>query len=235
MKSPTWKASLGDHTAIVIGRADLQIVDKDPGFRQFGFRDLNFGFGVGESSAVASTILAVLAETSALAVSMAALAAFSASRAASRSLTVLIDEFFFDRPQLVEILDPLVLNLPEGQVGLLTFEVRLFFVDVRFCRLQIGLSTVDRRLGQTDLCLGLVELSLGLLDRLHEFRGKDLRQQLARLDGVADVDVLNFEKSRDLGVEIGIIKRFDRARLCDRADHPTHARSNHVDPGHRPW
>ena len=154
--------------------------------------------------------------------------------AASSFLEVLIDEFFFDRPQLVEMFDAIVLNLPVCLVGRLTFQVGLFFGDVRPCRRQVGLGPLDPRLGQLDLRLGLVELSLGLLNCLREFRGKDFRQQLARLDGVADVDVLNFEKSRDLGVEIRIIKRLDGARLCDRADHPAHARSNHVDPVYRP-
>ena len=43
---PHMESSLGDHAQV--GRANFQVVDKDLGFRQFGFRDLYFGFGIGK-------------------------------------------------------------------------------------------------------------------------------------------------------------------------------------------
>lgn len=117
-------------------------------------------------------------------------------------------------PRSVQFLNAVKLGFPAGEVGLDPSRAGPDFDELRLGACDVGLGHPDR--GPSLLVLGdrLLDGRLFLLELGLQLGDRELREDLALLDGGTDVDVPVLDVAGDLGVERRGLERLELTRLA---------------------
>ena len=181
--------------------------------------------------ALASSILAAAAATSALAVTMAAWAAFSEDSGRLHLVLLLVHQSFVDRFQVEEILDALVLHFAKDALGGGPSQFGLRLRDGRDGGLPF-------RLRGHDAGLHLLHFRFGLRQRRRppawtsaSNSGASISARTSSLfHGIADVDSLGLQVARHLGIQGRPLEGVDGTGLSDGLFQTAPSRLDHLDP-----